>query len=74
MPGMRTSSNRQPVWSTPARRSTAWPAVGDGIMKDAIAIEHGYRHWELGAREHLIDCTPLPSNPALATGLCLEPA
>lgn len=46
--------------------------VRDGIMKGAIAIEHGYGHWELGAREHLIDGLPLASNPELATGVCMN--
>ena len=46
--------------------------VRDGIQQGAIAIEHGYGHWELGAREHRIGGKAMPSNPDLATGVCLN--
>ena len=46
--------------------------VRDGIRQGAIAIEHGYGHLELGAREHHVDGKPMASNPELATGVCLN--
>lgn len=46
--------------------------VRDGIRQGAIAIEHGYGHWELGAREHHVDGKPMATNPELATGVCLN--
>ena len=44
----------------------------DGIQQGAIAIEHGYGHWELGARSHQIDGKATVANPALTTGVLLN--
>lgn len=43
--------------------------IRDGVMRGAIAIEHGYGHKELGARAHTIDGKGMPHNPALAAGV-----
>lgn len=41
--------------TSPGGSITGVAIVRDGVMKGAIAIEHGYGHWELGARSHQID-------------------
>lgn len=46
--------------------------VRDGVQRDAIAIEHGYGHWELGVREHHIDGKSTGSNPDLGAGVLLN--
>lgn len=46
--------------------------VRDGIQKNAIAIEHGYGHWELGVREHLIDGKKTGNNPELSAGVLIN--
>lgn len=43
--------------------------IRDGVMRGAIAIEHGYGHKELGARAHVIDGQAMPHNEALAAGV-----
>ncbi len=59
--------------TSPGGSITGVAIVRDGVMKGAIAIEHGYGHWELGARAHVIDGkTAAPANPELSTGVLLN--
>ena len=46
--------------------------VRDGVQKNAIAIEHGYGHWELGVREHLIDGQKTGNDPELGAGVLIN--
>lgn len=43
-----------------------------GVMPGVIAIEHGYGHRELGARQHYLDGKPLAVNPRIASGINLN--
>lgn len=57
---------------TPGGAITSVVLVREGVVSGAIAIEHGYGHTELGAREHVIDGQPMPSDRALAAGVNLN--
>ena len=46
--------------------------IRDGVQQGAVAIEHGYGHRELGAREHFIDGQGMGSNPAFGAGVNLN--
>ena len=46
--------------------------IRDGVMKGAIAIEHGYGHRQLGATANTIDGVLSGHNPALAAGVNLN--
>lgn len=54
---------------TPGSSVEGVAMIRDGVMKGAIAIEHGYGHKELGARPHTIDGVVSSHNPALAAGV-----
>lgn len=54
---------------TPGNSVEGVAMIRDGVMRGAIAIEHGYGHKELGARAHTIDGKAMPHNPALAAGV-----
>jgi len=43
-----------------------------GVQADAIAIEHGFGHKELGAREHWIDGQKIAANALCAAGINLN--
>ena len=43
-----------------------------GVQADAIAIEHGFGHKELGAREHWIDGQKVVANPLRGAGVNLN--
>ncbi len=43
-----------------------------GLQADAIAIEHGFGHKELGAREHWIDGQKVVANPLRGAGVNLN--
>lgn len=43
-----------------------------GVQKDCIAIEHGFGHKELGARDQVIDNQVVASNPLLKVGVNLN--
>lgn len=43
-----------------------------GVMPGVIAIEHGYGHREMGARQHYLDGKPLAVNPIIAGGINLN--
>ena len=46
--------------------------VRDGVMRGAIAIEHGYGHTELGARTHLIDGKAMAHDETLGAGVSMN--
>lgn len=54
---------------TPGNSVEGVAMLRDGVMRGAIAIEHGYGHKELGARAHIVDGEAMPHNPALAAGV-----
>ncbi len=58
--------------TTPGKSMLAVALVRDGMMRGAIAIEHGYGHTELGAREHTVDGKALARNPQHANGVNLN--
>ncbi|HRL21340.1 MAG TPA: tetrathionate reductase subunit A [Alcaligenes sp.] len=58
--------------STPGGSVDGVALVRGGIMRGAIAIEHGFGHTELGARSHTIDGQPMPHQPAFAAGVNLN--
>ncbi|WP_027994555.1 tetrathionate reductase subunit A [Simplicispira psychrophila] len=58
--------------TTPGKSILAVALVRDGVMPGAIAIEHGYGHTELGARQHTVDGKALPLNPQHANGVNLN--
>ena len=58
--------------TTPGKTLLAVAMVRDGMMRGAIAIEHGYGHTELGARQHTVDGKVLPINPQHANGVNLN--
>lgn len=55
--------------TTPGGSVEGIALVRDGIVEGAVAIEHGYGHTELGAREHMINGKPTPTNPRLGAGV-----
>ncbi len=57
---------------TPQGSAIGTALVRKGIIQGAIAIPHGYGHWELGARPHQIDGVSQPENPSLAAGVSLN--
>lgn len=54
---------------TPGGRIDAVALLRDGIVRGAIAIEHGYGHWELGARSHEIDGVATPVDEGARAGV-----
>lgn len=58
--------------STPGNSVEGVAMLRDGVMRGAIAIEHGYGHKELGARPQMIDGSPMPHNPAIGAGINLN--
>ena len=58
--------------TTPGKSILAVALVRDGMVPGAIAIEHGYGHTELGARQHQVDGKALPTNPQHANGVNLN--
>jgi tetrathionate reductase subunit A len=58
--------------TTPGNSMLAVALVRDGMMRGAIAIEYGYGHTELGAREHTVDGKAQPHNPEHANGVNLN--
>src|SRR5690625_6291101 len=57
---------------TPGNSVEAVAMLRDGVMRGAIAIEHGYGHRELGARTHYINGQPMAHNKAIAAGINLN--
>lgn len=58
--------------TTPGKSMLAVALVRDGVMPGTIAIEHGYGHTELGARQHTVDGKALAQNPQHANGVNLN--
>ncbi|MES5323420.1 tetrathionate reductase subunit A [Alcaligenes phenolicus] len=58
--------------STPGGAVEGVALVRGGIMRGAIAIEHGFGHTELGARSHQIDGEAMPHLNDLAAGVNLN--
>ncbi len=47
-------------------------SVLDGVMPGVLAIEHGYGHTEMGAKQHYLDGQPMPMNAANGSGINLN--
>ena len=58
--------------TSPGGSITGVAIVREGVMPGAIAVEYGYGHTELGARQHIIDGQPMASDEALAAGVNLN--
>lgn len=58
--------------STPGNSVEAVAMLRDGVMRGAIAVEHGYGHKELGARVHYVDGQAMPHNPNIGAGINLN--
>lgn len=58
--------------TTPGNSVEAVAMLRDGVMRGAIAVEHGYGHTELGARVHYIDGQAKPHNPRIGAGINLN--
>ncbi len=58
--------------STPGGSVSGVAMVRDGVMRGAIAIEHGYGHTELGARAHTIDGKAMAHDIALGAGVSMN--
>lgn len=41
-------------------------------MPGVLAIEHGYGHTEMGAKQHYLDGQPMPMNAANGSGINLN--
>jgi tetrathionate reductase subunit A len=57
---------------TPSGSMVATALVVDGVVKGAVAIEHGYGHRELGARRHVIDGIAQPDTGGFSAGVNLN--
>ncbi|WP_343529824.1 tetrathionate reductase subunit TtrA [Yokenella regensburgei] len=58
--------------STPGGSAIAQISLLPGVMPGVIAIEHGYGHKEMGARQHWLDGEPLASEAQIASGINLN--
>src|SRR5699024_7829845 len=57
--------------TTPGSSVEAVAMLRAGVMRGAIAVEHGYGHKELGARAHYIDGQAMPHNAQIGAGINL---
>lgn len=57
------------IVETPGGRIEGIALLRDGIVRGAIAIEHGYGHWELGARSHEVDGVATPIDEGARAGV-----
>ncbi|TDL81091.1 tetrathionate reductase subunit TtrA [Palleronia sediminis] len=57
---------------SPGGRAIGIALVGEGVMRGALGIEHGFGHSELGATRHLIDGEPHGGNPWIGAGVNLN--
>ncbi|ADO48400.1 tetrathionate reductase subunit TtrA [[Enterobacter] lignolyticus] len=55
--------------TTPGGSVEAQVSLLMGVMPGVIAVEHGYGHKEMGARQHWLDGEPLPHQPQIASGI-----
>lgn len=58
--------------STPGGQVEGVAMVRDGVIAGAVAIEHGFGHKALGARDQVIDSKRLPGEAALGAGVNLN--
>ncbi|MGY6028549.1 tetrathionate reductase subunit TtrA [Phytobacter sp. AG2a] len=58
--------------TTPGGSVEARVSLLSGVMPGVIAIEHGYGHKEMGARQHWLDGEPLAHKPPIASGVNLN--
>ncbi|STD45071.1 tetrathionate reductase subunit A [Edwardsiella tarda] len=58
--------------TTPGGTLRARAMLLESAMPGVIAIEHGYGHWELGARSHIIDGVAQPEPAARLAGVSLN--
>ncbi len=58
--------------TTPGGALRAQAMILDSVMPGVIAVEHGYGHWELGARSHIIDGRAQPAPPVTLAGVSLN--
>ena len=58
--------------TTPGGHAEAQVSVLDGVMPGVLAIEHGYGHTEMGAKQHYLDGQPMPMNEANGSGINLN--
>lgn len=54
---------------TPGGQVTGVALLRDGIVRGTIAIEHGFGHWEMGGRSHLIDGHPTAVDEGARSGV-----
>lgn len=57
---------------TPGGQVEAEISLLSGVMPGVLAIEHGYGHHELGARQHYLDEQPLPVDKSIGNGINLN--
>lgn len=58
--------------TTPGGSAIARVSLLSGVMPGVIAVEHGYGHREMGARQHWLDGAPLAVEPHIAAGINLN--
>ncbi|OAT36307.1 tetrathionate reductase subunit TtrA [Proteus myxofaciens] len=57
---------------TPGGQVEAEISLLSGVMPGVLAIEHGYGHHELGARQHYLDERPLSVDKSIGNGINLN--
>ncbi|MGL5953626.1 MAG: molybdopterin dinucleotide binding domain-containing protein, partial [Providencia rustigianii] len=58
--------------TTPGGHGEAQVSVLDGVMPGVLAVEHGYGHTEMGAKQHYLNGEPMPMNAANGSGINLN--
>ncbi|WP_272521207.1 tetrathionate reductase subunit TtrA [Providencia sp. PROV202] len=58
--------------TTPGGQAEAQISVLDGVMPGVLAVEHGYGHTEMGAKQHYLDGEAMPMNAANGSGINLN--
>lgn len=58
--------------STPGGSVEVQVSVLSGVMPGVIAMEHGYGHKEMGARQHWLDGVPMAQKKHIASGVNLN--
>jgi len=67
--GLGISNGDAITIETPGGQLSGVALLRDGIVPGTVAIEFGYGHWELGAREHIVDGMPTPVDPGAGAGV-----
>jgi len=57
---------------TPGGSVEAQVSLLSGVMPGVIAMEHGYGHKEMGARQHWLDGEPMAQRSQIASGVNLN--